>query len=73
MNKRETFTLSAEMIDLEKSVGRVLAEKVKADMDLPPPDCLQTNDFPQILMFFGQFKISPSFINTLICEMVEFK
>ncbi len=43
--KRETFTLSAEMIDLEKSGGRVLAENVKADMDLPPPNRLEINDF----------------------------
>ena len=34
--ERETFSLAAETIDLEDSGGRVLAEKVVADMDLPP-------------------------------------
>ena len=34
--ERETFSLSAETIDLEHSIGRVLAEEIRADMDLPP-------------------------------------
>ena len=43
--KRETFSLCPETIDLENSVGRVLAENVKADMDLPPFNRSQMDGF----------------------------
>ncbi len=43
--KRETFSLSSETIDLENSIGRVLAENIKADMDLPPFDRSQMDGF----------------------------
>jgi molybdenum cofactor synthesis domain-containing protein len=35
---RETIRLSAETIDLQNSIGRVLAEDIFADTDLPPFD-----------------------------------
>ena len=41
----ETFSLSAETIDLENSIGRVLAEEIRADMDLPPFDRSQMDGF----------------------------
>ena len=34
--KRESFALKSETIDLENSINRVLAQKILADMDLPP-------------------------------------
>ena len=34
--KNETFSLAAETINLDESIGRVLAEEIRADMDLPP-------------------------------------
>ncbi|HVE55186.1 MAG TPA: molybdopterin molybdotransferase MoeA [Pyrinomonadaceae bacterium] len=43
--ERETFTLSPETIELENSVGRVLAENIEADMDLPPFDRSQMDGF----------------------------
>lgn len=43
--KRETFSLETETIDLENSIGRVLAEKILADMDLPPFDRSQMDGF----------------------------
>ncbi|MDQ3133052.1 MAG: molybdopterin molybdotransferase MoeA [Acidobacteriota bacterium] len=43
--ERETFALSVETVDLENSVGRVLAETVKADMDLPPFNRSQMDGF----------------------------
>jgi molybdopterin molybdotransferase len=43
--RRETFALSAETIDLENSVGRILAQAVRADMDLPPFDRSQMDGF----------------------------
>ena len=43
--ERETFAPAAETVELEKSVGRVLAETVKADMDLPPFDRSQMDGF----------------------------
>ena len=43
--KRETFTLSSETIDLENSVGCVLAQEIRADMDLPPFDRSQMDGF----------------------------
>jgi len=43
--KRETFALSPETIDLENSVGRVLAQEICADMDLPPFDRSQMDGF----------------------------
>ena len=43
--KRETFALKAETIELENSVGRILAESVRADMDLPPFDRSQMDGF----------------------------
>lgn len=43
--KRETPCLLSETIELENSIGRVLAEIVKADMDLPPFDRSQMDGF----------------------------
>lgn len=43
--KRETFALAAETVFLEDAVGRVLAEEVRADMDLPPFDRSQMDGF----------------------------
>jgi molybdopterin molybdotransferase len=43
--KRETFSLETETIDLENSIGRVLAEEIFADMDLPPFDRSQMDGF----------------------------
>ncbi|HEX8368294.1 MAG TPA: gephyrin-like molybdotransferase Glp [Pyrinomonadaceae bacterium] len=43
--KRETFALEAETVGLEKSVGRVLAEEIRADTDLPPFDRSQMDGF----------------------------
>ncbi|MBA2493147.1 MAG: molybdopterin molybdenumtransferase MoeA, partial [Acidobacteria bacterium] len=43
--KRETFLLKAETIDLSNSSGRVLAEEVCADMDLPPFNRSQMDGF----------------------------
>ncbi len=42
---RETFALKSEKIDLENSIGRVLAENVKADMNLPPFNRSQMDGF----------------------------
>ena len=43
--ERESFALSIETIDLQKSVGRVLAQTIKADMDLPPFNRSQMDGF----------------------------
>lgn len=43
--ERETFALAAETVDLENSIGRVLAEKIVADTDLPPFDRSQMDGF----------------------------
>ncbi|MDQ2747760.1 MAG: molybdopterin molybdotransferase MoeA [Acidobacteriota bacterium] len=43
--KRATPVLQIETLDLENSVGRVLAEKVAADMDLPPFNRSQMDGF----------------------------
>jgi molybdenum cofactor synthesis domain-containing protein len=43
--KSETRALEAETIDLENAVGRVLAEEIRADMDLPPFDRSQMDGF----------------------------
>lgn len=43
--KRETFSLEAETIDLRESIGRVLAEEILADMDLPPFNRSQMDGF----------------------------
>ena len=43
--ERETFTLHNEIIGLENSIGRVLAENITADMDLPPFDRSQMDGF----------------------------
>jgi len=43
--ERETFLLETEAIDLEKSTQRVLAEEIRADMDLPPFDRSQMDGF----------------------------
>lgn len=43
--KSETFDLSAEMVELENSVNRILAESIRADMDLPPFDRSQMDGF----------------------------
>ncbi len=42
---RESFALNGERIDLSESVGRVLAEEIFADMDLPPFDRSQMDGF----------------------------
>ncbi len=46
--KRETKPLAFESVDLAKSVGRVLAEEIKADMDLPPFDRSQMDGYAVI-------------------------
>ena len=43
--RRETFPLLVETIELEAAVDRVLAENIKADMDLPPFDRSQMDGF----------------------------
>ncbi len=43
--KRESFPLKGETIGLEKSVGRILAGEIRADMDLPPFDRSQMDGF----------------------------
>ena len=43
--ERESFSLPSETIDLANSIGRVLAENIKADMDLPPFDRSQMDGF----------------------------
>lgn len=43
--RRETFSLSGETIKLETAVNRVLAEEIRADMDLPPFDRSQMDGF----------------------------
>ena len=43
--ERETVALPAETIGLENSIGRVLAENIRADMDLPPFDRSQMDGF----------------------------
>ncbi len=43
--KRETFSLETETIDLTESVNRVLAQEIRADMDLPPFDRSQMDGF----------------------------
>lgn len=45
ITERETFPLETETIDLGNSVGRVLAETVRADMDLPPFNRSQMDGF----------------------------
>ncbi|CAN5286978.1 molybdopterin molybdotransferase MoeA [soil metagenome] len=43
--KNEVVSLKSETIDLENSIGRVLAEEIRADMDLPPFDRSQMDGF----------------------------
>jgi molybdenum cofactor synthesis domain-containing protein len=43
--RREAFSLRIETIDLNESVGRILAEEIFADMDLPPFDRSQMDGF----------------------------
>ena len=43
--KRETFSLKSETVNLQNTVGRVLAEDVNSDMDLPPFDRSQMDGF----------------------------
>jgi len=43
--KSETFSLKSETIDLSESIGRVLAEDIFSDMDLPPFDRSQMDGF----------------------------
>ncbi|MGI8409894.1 MAG: hypothetical protein ACR2M8_08465, partial [Pyrinomonadaceae bacterium] len=43
--KRETFSVGSEKVDLGKSVGRVLAEDIVADSDLPPFERSQMDGF----------------------------
>ncbi|MBK8302011.1 MAG: hypothetical protein IPK98_00825 [Chloracidobacterium sp.] len=43
--KRETGVLSTERIDLADAVGRVLAENIVADCDLPPFDRSQMDGY----------------------------
>lgn len=42
---KETYQLSTEKVDLQQSVGRILAEDIFADMDLPPFDRSQMDGF----------------------------
>jgi molybdopterin molybdotransferase len=43
--ERETFPLKAETIDLRESIGRILAEEIFADIDLPPFNRSQMDGF----------------------------
>jgi molybdopterin molybdotransferase len=43
--EREAFALPPETIDLSNAIGRVLAENIEADMDLPPFDRSQMDGF----------------------------
>ena len=43
--KHEIVALESETVDLSESVGRVLAQTIKADMDLPPFDRSQMDGF----------------------------
>lgn len=43
--KNETFLLAAETINLDESINRVLAEEIRADMDLPPFNRSQMDGF----------------------------
>lgn len=43
--ERETRSLKSETIDLDYSVGRILAKNIKADMNLPPFDRSQMDGF----------------------------
>lgn len=43
--KSETFLLESETIDLENAINRVLAEEIRADMDLPPFNRSQMDGF----------------------------
>lgn len=43
--RREAFSLATELIDLEKSINRILAEKISADTDLPPFNRSQMDGF----------------------------
>jgi molybdopterin molybdotransferase len=43
--ERETYALPAETIGLEASIGRILAENIEADMDLPPFNRSQMDGF----------------------------
>lgn len=43
--KRETFVVTDEPVNIENSVGRVLAETIKADLDLPPFNRSQMDGF----------------------------
>lgn len=43
--EHETFSLETETIDLSNSIGRILAEEIRADMDLPPFDRSQMDGF----------------------------
>ena len=42
---REIISLETETIDLQDSIGRILAEIITADMDLPPFDRSQMDGF----------------------------
>jgi molybdenum cofactor synthesis domain-containing protein len=43
--KNESFSLAAETINSDESIGRVLAEEIRADMDLPPFNRSQMDGF----------------------------
>jgi molybdopterin molybdotransferase len=45
---RETWSLKTERVDLGSSVGRVLGEEIRADMDLPPFDRSQMDGYAVI-------------------------
>lgn len=47
------FTLDDETIELNDSIGRILAENIKADMDLPPFDRSQMDGFAVRAKDFG--------------------
>lgn len=46
--RRETLFLDTETVDLDKTVGRILAENIVADSDLPPFDRSQMDGFAVI-------------------------
>jgi len=46
--KRESPSLRSEIIDLDRAVGRILAENIVADSDLPPFDRSQMDGFAVI-------------------------
>jgi molybdenum cofactor synthesis domain-containing protein len=71
--KCETFALSSETINLENSVGRILAEKISADMDLPPFDRSQMDGYAVRTKDFGDVSGNGSVKLKIIGESVAGK